>query len=102
MSTTALVPEASEASTANLLEERLLDRSNDRCDRCGAEAFFLAVKQMAPNGEPEGKPTRFELLFCGHHGKEKTAWLHEHGFTTHDQTERINEVPSPSANHEDD
>ncbi len=29
----------------------------DRCDRCGAQAFFRAVF------------THGELLFCGHHGR---------------------------------
>ena len=102
MSTTALVQEVATTSEATLTDERLLNKYHDRCDSCGAEGYVLAVKVMSPNGDPDGKPKRFELVFCGHHGKQETPGLVKRGFTIHDQTERINEKPSPSANQEDD
>ena len=36
---------------------------SDRCDRCGAQAFFRAVL------------TAGELLFCAHHGRAYAARL---------------------------
>lgn len=57
----------------------------DRCDRCGFQAFILAVM-----GD-------FELTFCGHHGRENEDQLILQGFSISDETHRINEAPSPSA-----
>ena len=37
----------------------------DRCDRCGAQAFYRAVL------------TNGELLFCAHHGREHAPRLAE-------------------------
>lgn len=102
MSTTALVKADTDSAEDYLTADRVLSAGHDRCDRCGAEAYVIATKAMPPNGDPDGTPKRFELLFCGHHGKEKTPVLVGRGFTIHDQTHRINEKPSPSANHEDD
>lgn len=59
--------------------------SADRCDRCGAQAFFRAVLS---NGD---------LLFCAHHGREHAARLAEVALEVHDGSARINSRPSPSA-----
>jgi hypothetical protein len=58
----------------------------DRCDRCGAQAFIRAVFVGG------------ELVFCGHHGRELGAALHEQALRVDDATELINARPSPSAN----
>jgi hypothetical protein len=57
----------------------------DRCDRCGAQAFYRAV---LPNGE---------LLFCAHHGRAHAARLAEVAVAIHDGTAAINGKPSPAA-----
>jgi hypothetical protein len=42
-----------------LTEERLTPlAATDRCDRCGAQAYFRALFASG------------DLLFCGHHGRE--------------------------------
>jgi len=61
----------------------LILRQADRCDRCGAQAFFIAKKN---NG--------LDLLFCGHHGHKFSGSLIIQGFIVHDQTYRINESVS--------
>ena len=57
----------------------------DRCDRCGAQAFYRAV---LANGE---------LLFCAHHGREYSARLAEVALEVQDGTAAINGRPSPAA-----
>ena len=46
----------------------------DRCDRCGAQAYFLTVI----NGS--------ELLFCAHHGREHTPLIVDKGFDVFDHS----------------
>jgi hypothetical protein len=43
----------------------------DRCDRCGAQAYFLAQRD----------DVAADLLFCGHHGSEHTETLLIEGWT---------------------
>jgi hypothetical protein len=50
----------------------------DRCDRCGAQAF---VRARLASG--------YELLFCGHHGRDAMAGLMEVGAAVRDDTSRI-------------
>jgi hypothetical protein len=57
----------------------------DRCDRCGAQAFYRAV---LANGE---------LLFCAHHGRAHSARLAEVAVELQDGTSAINSKPSPAA-----
>ena len=57
----------------------------DRCDRCGAQAFFRAVL------------TNGELLFCAHHGRAHLARLAEVAVEVQDGTAAINRAPSPAA-----
>lgn len=68
-------------------------RIADRCDRCGAQAFVLAL--MPPS---QNRPDTTELLFCGHHGRVHTPMLAAAGATVFDYTDRINVSPSVSAN----
>ena len=58
----------------------------DRCDRCGAQAFFRAVFISG------------ELTFCGHHGRELQPVLSRQALVVQDATDLINAKPSPSAN----
>ena len=57
----------------------------DRCDRCGAQAFFRAVL------------TNGELLFCAHHGRSYAVRLAEVAVELQDGTAAINSKPSPAA-----
>ena len=57
----------------------------DRCDRCGAQAFFRAVL------------TAGELLFCAHHGREYGEKLAAAAMRIEDRSDRIDSRPSPAA-----
>lgn len=59
--------------------------SLDRCDRCGAQAFFRAVL------------TAGELLFCAHHGREYGDKLAESAVRVEDGSAAVNRRPSPAA-----
>ena len=59
--------------------------SLDRCDRCGAQAFYRAVLATG------------ELLFCAHHGRKHSERLAEVALELQDGTAAINTRPSPSA-----
>ena len=71
--------------TATLLSAAADLTCSDRCDRCGAQAFFRAVL------------TAGELLFCAHHGREYAARLSEVALEVQDGTDAINSRPSPAA-----
>ncbi len=57
----------------------------DRCDRCGAQAFYRVV---LANGE---------LLFCAHHGRAHADRLAQVAVEIQDGTAAINTKPSPAA-----
>ena len=57
----------------------------DRCDRCGAQAFYLAELLSG------------ELLFCAHHGREYGAKLAQAAVRIEDRSGEINVKPSPAA-----
>ena len=59
--------------------------SLDRCDRCGAQAFYRAVLATG------------DLLFCAHHGRKHSERLAEIALELQDGTAAINSKPSPSA-----
>ena len=59
---------------------------DDRCDRCGAQAFIRAVFIAG------------ELTFCGHHGRKLGTFLERTALMVQDGTDLINSRPSPSAN----
>lgn len=48
--------------------------AEDRCDRCGAQAYFQIVKEKK------------ELLFCAHHGRQHEVALVLGGWTVLDST----------------
>lgn len=54
-----------------------LRKQDDRCDKCGAEAYMIAEK---------GKLT---LLFCGHHGHKYELTLELRGWSILDFTDEI-------------
>ena len=58
---------------------------SDRCDRCGAQAFYRAVLAAG------------ELLFCAHHGREHADRLRQVAVSVEDGTAAINSRPSPAA-----
>jgi hypothetical protein len=55
----------------------------DRCDRCGAQAYFRVV--LASGGE---------LLFCAHHGNRYSTDLRKVAAEIHDETDRLRDVPA--------
>ena len=57
----------------------------DRCDRCGAQAFFRAV---LANGE---------LLFCAHHAREHGEKLREVAAAVHDETHKLEGPATPAS-----
>ena len=57
----------------------------DRCDRCGAQAFYRAVLSSG------------ELLFCAHHGRAYGERLAAVALQVQDGTAAINSKPSPAA-----
>ena len=59
---------------------------SDRCDRCGAQAFYAAFFAAG------------ELLFCMHHAREHMPALVEQAEEVFDGSEAINLKPSLSAN----
>ena len=52
--------------------------AQDRCDRCGAQAY---VRASLPGGT--------ELLFCGHHGNAHRPSLLVAGASIHDETDKL-------------
>lgn len=58
----------------------------DRCDRCGAQAYVLAVMEGGS-----------ELLFCAHHAHEHLDKLREVAVTIHDETHRLVEKKAASS-----
>jgi hypothetical protein len=60
--------------------------ANDRCDRCGAQAY---VRVILVSGS--------ELLFCAHHAREHEARLREVAATIQDETERLDVTPATAA-----
>lgn len=79
----------------------------DRCDRCGAQAFIrvqlpeserLTAERILDEVDLSKVTDPGELLFCGHHGREYEAAAGAVGAALDDQTSRINEKPSFSAN----
>ena len=73
--------------TAQTLDQ-LSFTAADRCDKCGAQAFFRAVFVSG------------ELTFCGHHGRELLVPLQRDALLVEDATEQINTAPSISANND--
>ncbi|MGH7484039.1 MAG: DUF7455 domain-containing protein [bacterium] len=65
-----------------------LNRHNDRCDRCGSQAW---VEVVSPK-------SGFNLLFCAHHFARVELAMVAAGWTVGaDERGLINAAPSPSA-----
>lgn len=79
-----LVKSAPETSEIVLVAYEL--RVADRCDRCSAQAFFVAHKVSGDK--------QVDLLFCGHHGREAEPALIAQGFSIQNETHRINIKPT--------
>ncbi len=71
--------------TATLLTAAADLTHSDRCDRCGAQAFFRAVL------------TAGELLFCAHHGREHADKLRLVAAEIHDESDRLTASPTVDA-----
>jgi hypothetical protein len=56
--------------------------ANDRCDRCGAQAYVRATMESG-----------FDLLLCAHHFRENEDRLRAVAAAIHDETVRLAEVP---------
>ncbi|MEX2289962.1 MAG: hypothetical protein WD794_06505 [Mycobacteriales bacterium] len=52
--------------------------AQDRCDRCGAQAYLRATLPAGP-----------ELLFCGHHGNAHRPSLLVAGAALHDESDKL-------------
>ena len=57
--------------------------AEDRCDRCGAQAYLRVELQ-----------TGGELLFCAHHAREHGERLREVAANVHDETHRLVDTPA--------
>lgn len=60
--------------------------AEDRCDRCGAQAYLRV--ELAKGGE---------LLFCAHHAREHGDALKEVAVVVQDETHRLSARPVPAA-----
>ncbi|MGZ4630946.1 DUF7455 domain-containing protein [Oryzihumus sp.] len=56
--------------------------AQDRCDRCGAQAY---IRVTLPSGG--------ELLFCAHHGRAHEAKLREVAAGYQDESEQLSKTP---------
>jgi ribosomal protein L37E len=56
--------------------------AGDRCDRCGAQAYVVAVLNQGA-----------DLLFCGHHARQYEDKLREVAVAIHDESDRLVDTP---------
>lgn len=59
--------------------------AEDRCDRCGAQAYLRV--ELASGGE---------LLFCGHHAREHGDAIKAVATTVQDETHKLSDKPTPA------
>lgn len=59
--------------------------AEDRCDRCGAQAYLRVELQSGG-----------ELLFCAHHAREHGDALKEVAATVVDETHKLGNTPASS------
>ena len=57
--------------------------AEDRCDRCGAQAYLRVALQAGG-----------ELLFCAHHAREHEDKLKEVAVTVVDETHKLRPTPA--------
>ncbi len=60
--------------------------AEDRCDRCGAQAYLRV--ELASGGE---------LLFCAHHAREHGDKLKQIAVNVHDETHKLGSTPAVAA-----
>ena len=60
--------------------------AEDRCDRCGAQAYLRVALQAGG-----------ELMFCAHHAREHEDKLKEVAVTVVDETHKLHGTPAPQA-----
>ena len=60
--------------------------AQDRCDRCGAQAYVRVT--LTSGGE---------LLFCGHHGRQFDEQLRKVAVDIQDQSDRLTGTPATAA-----
>jgi ribosomal protein L37E len=65
------------------LTQRSRLTADDRCDRCGAQAYVQAELLAGA-----------ELLFCAHHARQYQDKLTEVAIVIHDETSRLVESPT--------
>jgi hypothetical protein len=63
--------------------------AEDRCDRCGAQAYVRVV--LVSGGE---------LLFCAHHGREHASALTSASASITDESDRLRETPGSARDDE--
>lgn len=63
--------------------------AQDRCDRCGAQAYVRV--RLATGGE---------LLFCSHHGRKFDEQLRKVAVDIHDESQRLAATPAVAASEE--
>ncbi len=59
--------------------------AEDRCDRCGAQAYLRVALQAGG-----------ELMFCAHHAREHEDKLKEVAVTVVDETHKLHGTPAPA------
>ena len=62
--------------------------AQDRCDRCGAQAYIRAVLSGG------------ELFFCAHHWRRHADAIRQSAMEIHDETERLEQPPAIATNEE--
>ncbi|MBS44106.1 MAG: hypothetical protein CMH83_13265 [Nocardioides sp.] len=60
--------------------------AEDRCDRCGAQAYLRVELQSGG-----------ELLFCAHHAREHSDALKEVASTVVDETHKLHGTPAAAS-----
>jgi hypothetical protein len=63
--------------------------AEDRCDRCGAQAYLRV--ELASGGE---------LLFCAHHAREHGEALKQVAVAVHDETHKLSVTPATAPDDE--
>ncbi len=60
--------------------------AEDRCDRCGAQAYVRATMDSG-----------FDLLLCAHHFRENEERLRAIATTIQDESDRLENVPATAS-----
>lgn len=79
-----------------------LNRHEDRCETCGAQAFMRVWVPITDPDVVQEKgildDPRLPLVFCGHHGGKLEIEFRARDWEVEDFRGSINEKPSVSAN----